>query len=382
MQFRLEGVTGEMMTMLNAASRIKVCLTLLITSLFCCHLVAKETTQADQKLLSIIEEAKDFSMVKPMHSVELLEANKALLEQASEYYQFLYYKAGFWSSVYLYDSERIFHFARSMANTQDFPDSKRYFHEVLNSMSLWYRVNQDYQSSIAAGRCAIEFSRDELEINRNSVSAGLTYLLLDNYAEAQRIFEMNIELSKKADNEIGLAAAQNNLGLLNVYAGDYKKAETHFRVALKLNEEMARAKGTALNLVNLLFAFYMQQDWDNFYRLANRAERASLSLSNKDIKQYVFWVDTAFIIKTQGQKAIYIDALLASYNKVEEPTVLKLINLLAETLEIELPAKQPKIAKTIDFALAFPICQVTTDPKLLVSKQIAERLEKLRELPL
>ena len=364
------------MTLLKTISLLRACFLFLI-ALSCSKTSAQAPSSVDQELLSIIEEARDYSLVKPAHSLALLESNQALVANASEYNRFIYYRTGFWVSVHLYDVNRISYYAHAMLQNRRFSGSKRHFHEVLNSMSLWFRVNQNYSASIAAGRCAIKFSESEVDANRNSVSPALTLLLQDQYLEAQRIFEMNVLMNEKSENKIGLAAAKNNLGLLHVFNGNYIDADANFRAALKLNEEMARATGTALNLANLLLVFYLQQDWDNFYRLSARANRASKTLENEDLKQYILWINSAFKIKTQGNKANYKNALIASYNQVKEPTVLKIMALLAQNLEITLPqTTQLTTAKSIDFLQVFPVCQSASKSTIQISKLLTTKMSK------
>lgn len=376
MQFRINGITGGMMTLLKSISLLRACF-LFLVALSCCKTLAHPLTNTDQKLHSIIEEARDYSLVKPAYSLAILESNHDLVTNASEYNRFMYYRTGFWVAVHLYDVDKISSFAHAMLQNRTFSGSKHHFHQLLNSMSLWFRVNQNYAASIAAGRCAIKFSENEVNAIHNSVSPALTLLLQGKYLEAQRIFEMNVLMNKKSENKIGLAAAKNNLGLLHVFNGNYVKANTNFRAALKLNEEMARATGTALNLVNLLLVFYLQQDWDNFYRLSARANRASKTLKNEDLKQYVLWVNSAFKIKTQGNKANYKGALIASYNKVKEPTVLKIMTMLAQNLEITLPQKiQVASTKNIDFLQVFPLCQSVSKSTTQISKLLEMKMSK------
>lgn len=378
MRARIEGVYGEMMTKLKTSAQITICITWLVVGLFCCHISAQEISITDQRLKQATEEAYDYSLVKPKQSLEILKANEGLLVGASDYYKFLYYRAGFWTAVYLYDLERISYFAQAMVETRNFPDSELVFHEVMNSLSLWYRVNQDYQSSLAAGRCSLEYAQTEKSLNRNSVSAGLSYLLLDDYAEARQIFAVNETTAIRLNNLIGIAAAKNNIGLLDLFINDYKAAEDKFRQALKINEEMNRAKGTALNLVNLLLSFYLQQDWDNFQRVLGRANRASMLLDNEDIKQYLFWLKTAYEIKQNNAKAKYEQALINSYKKVTEPSVLKLITVISDSLAINLPPQNAIEEKKLDFWQTFPVCKESPYLDLKISELLKLRAKQVQ----
>lgn len=369
-----------MMTIVKVSSYIKAGFTFLALSLVCCRLNAQDISDVDLQLQLATQEATDYFQVKPSRSMAIIEANKLLLPHATDYYKFQYYRIGFWTAVHLYDNNKISHFAHAMAKASNFPQSKRYFHEMVNSLSLWYRVNQNYPASLTAGRCAIALAQTEQDISRNSVSAGLTYFLLNDFDKAKTVFELNARISEKTNNLIGLAAAENNLGLLHVFTHDFHVAEHYFRSALKINEEMARAKGTALNLVNLLLAFYIQEDWDNFYRLSSRANRSSQSLDNADIKQYFFWLKSAFAIKMNLPHAPQPIVLVNSYLSIKEPTVLKLIELLANTVDIELPARPAEVITTgLNVESTFPICKAVDNKALSLADLIDERLKVINQ---
>lgn len=353
---------------------------LLLTGLFCCQLSAAPLSQKDEKLLSIIEEAADYSLVRPSHALKVLEANSALLKGATEYYKYRYFAIAFWSSASLYDAKRASYFIEKMLETRDFDNSERLFSGLMSSLSVWYRGNQDYQSAIDASYCAIGFSESEISLNNSLLPLGLTYFMTDKYGDAINIFKTSITLSEKHRNLQIQSAALNNLGIVRVFTRDYKEAESHFRAALKINEKLARANGTAVNLANLVLVFYLQGDWQSVYRVLNRASRAIQSLHNSDLEHYLFWLTSAFKSKAESNQEINVYKLVESYQQVEEPAVLKLIELIADDMGITLPTPvSSRQERNLDFSTTFPAC-LTEDNKELVSdklKAVTTNIEKL-----
>ncbi len=343
---------------------------LLLTGLFCCQLSAEALSQKDEKLLSIIEEAADYSLVKPSHALTILEANSALLKGASEYYKYRYFAIAFWSSASLYDAKRASYFIEKMLETRDFDNSERLFSGLMSSLSVWYRGNQDYQSAIDAAHCAIRFAESEVSLNNSLLPLGLTYFMTDKYDDAINIFKTTVTLSAKYRHVQIQSAALNNLGIVQVFTRDYKKAESHFRAALKINEKLARANGTAVNLANLVLVFYLQGDWQSVYRVLSRTSRAIQSLHNSDLEHYLFWLTSAFKIKAESNQEINAHKLVESYQQVKEPAVLKLIELIADDMKITLPTPvSSRQGRNLNFATTFPTC-LTEDNKELVSDKL------------
>lgn len=350
-------VIGKEPKMLKILNKVKGLALLLFTLFTSNELGSTLLSEQDKKLLVVIEEATDYSLVKPQQALTILNANKHLLLNASKHYRYLYFKTGFWAAIYLYDSEKIFYYLEHMFNNREFAGNEQYWSELTYSFSLWYGINQQYDTAVLAGLCAIKFSDNDQAMRRSTVALGLTYLLTDSYAEAKQVFKINLTLSEKANNPRYISSASNNLGLLYIFTEQYELAEQYLRTALKLNESMARANGTALNLANLLMVFYLQRDWQSVNRLTNRAVRATKSLNNEDLKHYVFWINAAAKLQTKQTGSLETPALIERYQQVQDPTILKLIGLIAEQLKIKLPViTASSLGRHIDFAKHFPTC--------------------------
>lgn len=355
----------------------KFLIALLLVGLFCFSVSAASLSSHDKKLAEVIKEAGDYSMVKPKHSLKVLEDNRALLAQASEHYQYYYYRAAFWAAVSLHDAEKVSYFVDMILKVSNFSKSEQFFSATMNSLSLWYRVNQNYRSSILASHCSVKFAKTEQDLNNSMIPLGLAHLMMANYTKAHNIFDLNLELSQKLQDTSGISTAHNNLGVLHVFTQEYEVAEQHFRDALKLNEQMARVNGTTANLANLLLVFYLQQDWQSFYRLVHRANRASESLNHEDLKHYLFWIESAFKIKAEGNKQVNIELLVQRYQMVKEPSVIKFIALIAEDLKIALPeSSQPIINSKLNFAKAFPTC--SANPTAATMNMLKAKLDSIQ----
>lgn len=346
-----------MVTVVKTPKLFKRCL--LSVVLFGCQftLDAQPLSAVDQKLAAVVDEARAYNLVKPKRSLQLLEQSQSLLANSSKRYRFLYYRTGFWASFYLYDSNKLFYFITNMLNVDNFNSDSPGFAELMYSLSLWYSANQEYDLAITAGECASKFTNDIITISRSNAALGLTYLMTDRLVEAERVFNINLNLNKKSKHIKGISVASNNLGLLHIFAGNYDLAEQHFRHALKLNEQMARANGTALNLIHLTLVFYLQGNFEGVQRLINRTTRAVQALDNQDLKHYLFWLNAAIEAKTQSPAMLPKQALLKHYLQINEPTVSKLIQLIAQGIDISLPVYSHRnYNQHINLKQKFPIC--------------------------
>lgn len=368
-----------MKAIVTKSKRYQYLALLSIGILFCCRLSAKATSNNEQ-LLHIIEEAIDYSLVKPSHALTLLETNKALLENASRAEQYRYFETGFWASVSLYDSKRVSYFVEKMFETRNLADTEPLLSGLLRSLAFYYRLQQDHQSSINAAVCAIELSQTQHTLNRSIIPLGLTYFVAGEHQQAIRTFDISLALSEKQQNQKGVSAAKNNLAIAHIFTGEYQIAEAYLRDALRINEKMARANGTAINLANLLLVYYLQQDWQGVSRLLNRATRASKLLHNNDLEQYVFWLKSAFKFKTETNTKLDKTQLVKRYQQIKEPTVLKLLTLVAAQLEISLPnTAYITTAKKLDFAQAFPSCESrqNQDNRFIVDAVVKPKVKQL-----
>lgn len=342
---------------------------------------AQDQAPSNKKLISAIKEAWDYNTVKPKRALEILEENKALLTQAPELHKFLYFKTGFWASVYLYDLKQTSYFADAMFHTKDFPKRKLALSGLLNSLSIWYRRNQQYPLSIEASYCAVAMAKSELSLTRITMTAGISYMLLDDMNNARSIFLAGLNLSERLGTTSAVTALKNNLGILSVLQSEYSEAEEYFRSALKVNQEIDRANSTTLNLVNLLLVFYLQQDWDNFNRLHNRANRATKLLESEDLKHYFFWLSTAYAVKTEKRLESYQqEALRKSYQQINEPSILKLLRLIATDLNISLPTtSNTKPVKALDFATLFPMCLEYKNDNTPFEQLLTKKIDSLKQ---
>lgn len=328
----------------------------LLLVIFACS-QACATDTSTQNINSVIAEATDYNLVKPKYALATLESHKSLLKEASMFQRYMYFKTAFTASVYLYDSRNVFYYLQQMLANYQFPNNEPYFSDLMYSFSIWYGINQQYVSATRAGMCAMDFARSDQERIRSSIALGLTYLMTSNYPAAKHVLELNLEISGKDNNPKLVSAANNNLALFYIFTGQYHLAEQHLRIALSLNEKLARANGTALNLSNLLLVYYLQQDWQTFSRLINRAKRATDSLNNLDLKHYVAWLNSSFKIKTKQSMSFEHNVLLEHYAQVREPMIIKLIGVLANDLEIDLPVNHAnQFGEVVDFDHQFSIC--------------------------
>lgn len=332
------------------------------------------------KLIDDIKEAWDYSLVKPKLSLKILKENEAKLQEASELHKFLYYKTGFWASTYIYDNEQSFHFAKAMLATNDFPNKPRFLSSLINSLAIYFRRVQNYSSSLAASRCTIVYAQTELSLSRVTMSSGISYMLLNDYEKAERLFKTGFEIADRLENQRAMSVLMNNLGVLFLLQGQYQQAEKYFLSSLKINEKAARANGTALNLINLLAVYYLSEDWQNFHRPLDRAKRASNALASEDLKHYFFWLQTAFEIKTQRPIEQYQTlALLERYNKITEPSILKLLVPIAKTLNLELPARKTQTASlSIDLESVFPKCATINSDQESITHLLDKKLLELK----
>lgn len=340
--------------MLTIAKRYRFLATLLLVAM---TYSTSAASNAERRIVEVIAEASDYNLVKPKHSLATLEANQNLVKQASGFHRYMFFKTGFSAAVYMYDSAKVFYYLEKMLESYQFPNNEPYFSELMYSFSIWYGINQQYVLATTAGICAMDSANSNKELSRSSIALGLTYLMTDNYPEAKQVLELNLKISKKEQNLKLVSAANNNLALLHIFTGQYALAEQHLRTALSLNEKMARANGTALNLTNLLLVYYLQNDWQTFSRLINRTIRKTDSLDNQDLKHYIAWLNSAFKIKTNQGKGFEVNGLLEHYEKVVDPMIIKLISVIASDLQIRLPKYQAAYyGDIVNFAERFAVC--------------------------
>lgn len=373
-------MASEGVSIVQCRKLLKGLITLLFTC-FCSLWVSAEPSASDKpKLEQVIEEAWDYIQVKPQFSLSLLAQHSSSLKQAPEYYKFLYYRVGFWASAYLYDTEKTAYFATAMAQTKPFPEREQHLSELLYSLSTWYRRSQQYAQSIDVGRCAISQAKTAPALMRVAISTGNALMLRGEYKEAEQVFNIGLKISEEQRLRISNSVIRNSLAVMHLLDNNNDKAKLHLLAALKVNEALARANGTAINLINLMLVFYHQQDWISFERILNRANRASKSLASEDINHYFFWLKTAYEIQTQQPMTPYqATELLERHSKIREPSILLLLAPIVNDLKLNVTANSsPVQAVTIDFKRLFPMCQqnqlnnLTLIELLLAKKRMIE----------
>jgi serine phosphatase RsbU (regulator of sigma subunit) len=101
------------------------------------------------------------------------------------------------------------------------------------------------------------------------------YISMEEYDKADSITTVTLEDSKKINYLKGIGMANRNLGLINIYQGDYKKAVDYHLSALKIGESIKSIQLINISNSDLGIAFYYQEDyekaayyWENAIKIA------------------------------------------------------------------------------------------------------------------
>ncbi|WP_419147105.1 hypothetical protein [Pseudoalteromonas 'SMAR'] len=294
---------------------------------------------AAQPSASFIDEADAYLNVKPRHSLDIIQQHQGKVSALSLPEQFRYYRTGFWASAYVYDHQQVAEYARALASMVQFEAYNSSLSEVLAATSVWFRRNQGYLSAMAAAQCAVRHADNSTDIARVAGTAGITLLLKDDVEGAERVFQLGMEIGNHLDNDVMRSVFTNNLGLIALQREHYDTALEQFRGALLINERDARITGTAINLTNMLLVAYLQQNWDLFKRLDQRAARNTARLDSKDLLGYYQWLHTAYSVRQLQQVPQSVeDKLMRIYHDIGEPTVLQQLGILAKRMDIIIPS--------------------------------------------
>jgi tetratricopeptide (TPR) repeat protein len=137
----------------------------------------------------------------------------------------------------------------------------------------------------------------EIERNRRSIARitrqiGLLELFLGNYTKAKEHFIESLDIFKSLGNRKGIAATLYNMGIVLETEGKLDEAEKYYNESLEIGKEMNMRSGTAQNILQLASIEYKREKFDNALILANQAVDILVSIESFQVERARKLLDT------------------------------------------------------------------------------------------
>ncbi|NEV94511.1 tetratricopeptide repeat protein [Psychroflexus sp. YR1-1] len=158
------------------------------------------------------------------------------------------------------------------------------------------------------------------------------YFYSGNQTESKQKIEQAIEIFKEIPDELQLAKAYQNYGILLKNFGETENAAEKYNLAIIHFEAISDKKGVADNLINLGDIYQNQGDFDKAMKVLSEAKKVSKSLNDPNLKASILSGE-GLIEENKGNFDTAIDKLTQSleiFQELDQPRlVLGMYNNLA-----------------------------------------------------
>ena len=157
---------------------------------------------------------------------------------------------------------------------------------ALCSAALLAAENGDYDEAVRQARLALRILEPLGVPDRTATAAtvlGSAYRYLGDLAAARRSFATAMELRAGLGDRRALAAALNNMGLLEVDDGDLARARELFEQALAIKRQLGERRSLAIGLANLGDLLTRISQWQAATRALAEAAALAADLGNPQL---------------------------------------------------------------------------------------------------
>ena len=307
----------------------------LLLMLVCCF---SSLFIAATELQTKMNEAEDYLTVNPAHSLSLLDAIGPITAPAEDALR--WHILSMRAAVPTNQLERILTSLDVIFNYQQHPAFAQYLTSISSAAAIWLRRNDYLQDARLSLNCAQKYASDTRQNITLMNSMGLVNRQLDDYEQARQHFNQALSLATATEQTKVMAMVENNLGLLALDEGDLTQAVAHLRLALTHYQTLSQRSGQISAGLNLLLAFILQQDLQNFQRLYTPTANLTLAFPNEAKQALLLWLQLRQQqLLGQAISADDIKALQLAYTQLEDSKTQQLIyTQLAPALQVKLKA--------------------------------------------
>lgn len=211
-------------------------------------------------------------------------------------------------------------------NYSDAPAFKSYIPAFASALGIWLRRNQYLVDAQTSLNCAIKYADTERQRLTLTNSMALIARQLEKYEEARQLFMQVSGEALKHDQPHLLAVAENNLGLIALDEGKLDQAEGHFRAALRQYQLLDHRAGKISAGLNLMFYFLLQNELQNYERIAKPTETLTNHFPNTAKQEQLLWLQYRYAQLKGGIITIEQQARLKEgFSRLEDAKAQQLI---------------------------------------------------------
>lgn len=274
-----------------------ICFTLLLF-----HPSARAETSSNSKLLSILDEAEDYILVKPSRTIELL-TNFSDISSLSNKNIIKWHITVIRASVSTNNLNKLKDAINKVIKFSEDPYFQERLNTILSGIGIWFRKSGDFEAAKQCFKCALAQTIEDKIRVKLLINLGLVYRHVGDKSQAHYIYTEAQTLAKKLKYKTMLATTENNLGVIALEQNNLSLAERHFRKALSTYQALSKRSGIIISSINLLTTFYLQNEEINYHRLFSSVSRQTNTFPDKTKKAYLYVVNTAFNAKFVNKEA-------------------------------------------------------------------------------
>jgi signal transduction histidine kinase/uncharacterized protein HemY len=161
---------------------------------------------------------------------------------------------------------------------------------ILNKIATKYFYS-DPKAGLRYGENALKLAKKinwKLGIAVANDNIGICQWVLSDYPKAISNFYSSLKNYEELKNENGISGVYNNLGLIHIEIKNYKQAFVYFNIAYKINKKTGNKVLMVYNLNNIADAFYSQGNLTKALAYYNLSKELNESMNDHNGLAYVY----------------------------------------------------------------------------------------------
>ena len=322
-------------------------------------LISLTVNASNEDIERVLDEAEDYLIVKPSHSLTLLN-NISDLSSHSDTMIIRWHILTLRASVSM---NQLSNMDDSIAKLITYEQSS-YFKSnlvtIFSAIGIWLRRSGYPHYANTSLHCALTFAKNPKHRLALLNSKALVARDLKQYQHAQSLYNQATLIASKHNNQIKLATIDNNLGAIALDNQQYDLAEKYFKHALTGHQNEDNRSGHITAGLNLLFLYALQDQTFNYQRLYDPISSLTYAFPSKAKRALLFWIHTTYsanggpVTDNRLKKR-----LVSEFELLESRRVKQLVKVyLADKLNVEVRiAKKPQPRKiNLNIITSMPFC--------------------------